>query len=58
MLIPLSEPAKATSDATVVTGALLGWLKVIPWPELAAFAAFVYTALRIVELVIGWLKRK
>lgn len=59
MLIPLSGPAKNTSDVAVVSSATLGYFQAIPWPEIAAALACIYTALRIIELVWDrWKKRK
>ena len=58
MLIPLSDGAKTKVDAVTVIGALFGWLKLVPWPEIAAFLACVYTALRITEMLWGWWKNR
>lgn len=58
MLIPLSDAAKTKVDVVTASGSLLGVFKVIPWPELAAFLACVYTALRICELVADWWKKR
>lgn len=49
MLIPLSDDAKNKVDAVTVTGALLGFLQAVPWPEIAAMLACIYTGLRIIE---------
>lgn len=57
-LIPLSDAVKAKADVVAVPSALLGYLKAIPWPELAAFLACIWTALRIAELVWGWFAKK
>jgi len=56
-LIPLSDLTKGRCDIAAVTTAGLSFFKAIPWPELAAAAAFFYTVLRIVEVVIGWFKK-
>lgn len=58
MLIPLSDQAKGVSDTAVVSGSLLGFFKVIPWPEIAAFLACLYTAGRIIEMLLGWWRKK
>lgn len=58
MQLPLSEAAKARGDVASVGTAVLAYLKIIPWPELAAMLACIYTTLRIAELVSGWLKKK
>jgi uncharacterized membrane protein len=58
MLPPHAGPLKATTDATVVGSAFLGWMKVIPWPEFAAAAALIYTVLRIAELIVGWFRKR
>ena len=50
------EQLKVAGDAVALPVAFLSWVKAISIPELAAFAAFVYTALRIGELVYGWIK--
>ena len=57
-LIPLSESVKAKVDVATVGGSLIGYFKAIPWPELAAALACLYTALRIVEMVWDRFKRK
>lgn len=57
-LIPISDAAKAKGDVAAVGGAALAFFKLIPWPELAACAAFIYTALRIAEVVWNWFKKK
>lgn len=57
-IIPLSDAAKAKGDVAAVSGAAFAYFKLIPWPELAAAAAFVYTALRILEVVVGWFRKK
>lgn len=57
-LIPLSDAAKGKGDVVAVASAVAAFFKIIPWPEIAAFLAVVYTALRIAELVIGWLRKK
>lgn len=57
-LIPLSDAAKLKADAVAVPSALLGYFTAIPWTEIAAFLAAVYTGLRIVEMVWGWVRRR
>jgi hypothetical protein len=51
-MIPISDAAKAKGDVAAVSSAVAAFFKLIPWPEIAAFLACVYTALRIVEW--GW----
>lgn len=58
MLIPMSDAAKTKTDVVVGSGALLGYFKAIPWPEIAAALACIYTLLRIGELVWGWWKKR
>lgn len=57
-IIPLSDEMKAKGDVISITGAAFAYFKAIPWPELAAAAALMYTLLRIVEMVAGWLRKK
>lgn len=57
MLIPMPDAAKHKVDVVTVIGAVLGWLNVFPWPQIAAMLACVYTTLRIAELVWDWIKR-
>lgn len=56
MIIPLPDAIKNKCDAGAIGTAAVAYFKLIPWAELAAFAAFVYTALRIAELLIAWIK--
>lgn len=58
MIIPLSDTAKDRADVGAVGTAMLAFFKAIPWPEIAAFAAFVYTLLRIIETIQSWLKKR
>ena len=58
MLIPVSEAIKTKTDVAVGSGAVLGYFKAIPWPEIAAFLACLYTVLRIVELLWDRWKKK
>lgn len=58
MLIPLSDTAKTKVDVATITGVGLGYFNTIPWSSIAACAAFVYTALRIAELLYGWFKNR
>lgn len=48
-LIPISGPAKTQADVTAVGVSVASFFKLIPWPEIAAFLACVYTVLRIAE---------
>jgi uncharacterized membrane protein (DUF2068 family) len=57
-LIPLPDDIKSKVDVVTVSGSLIGYFKAIPWPELAAALACLYTALRIVEMIGAWRKRK
>lgn len=52
------EQVKALGDSVAIPTAFLVWLKAISIPDAAAFAALVYTILRIAELIYGWVKRK
>lgn len=54
----LSDAAKAKTDAVVVGSTALGYFDKIPWTDVAAILACVYTALRIAELIHGWITRK
>lgn len=56
MIIPIPDAAKTKVDVCAIGTAALAYFKLIPWAELAACAAFVYTALRIVEFCIAWIK--
>ena len=38
-------------DTSAVTTALLSFFKLIPWPEIAAFLAVIYTGWRLVDMV-------
>jgi hypothetical protein len=58
MSLPPQEQLKAAADTVAVPTAVLAWLKAIPIPDLAAFAALVYTVLRIAELVHSWFKKR
>lgn len=49
MQIQVSEAVKAKGDVAAVGTSALAYFKAIPWPELAAALAAVYTLLRIVE---------
>jgi hypothetical protein len=53
----VSAQLKAIGDSVAIPTAFLAWLKAITIPEAAALAAFVYTALRIGELLYGWYKK-
>lgn len=57
-LIPLSDSVKAKGDVAAGLGAIASLFKLIPWPEIAAFLAAVYTALRIIEWVVGKIRKK
>jgi hypothetical protein len=53
----MTDP-KTPVDVAVVGSSILGYFKAIPWPELAACAALIYTLLRIAELLWAWRKEK
>jgi hypothetical protein len=57
-MIPVSDAVKTKVDVAVGGSSILGYFKAIPWPEIAAFLACVYTVLRIVEVVRDWKKKK
>lgn len=58
-LIPMSDSAKSKGDVVAVSTAALAYFKAIPWAEIAAFLACIYTALRIAEMLwSAWRKRK
>jgi hypothetical protein len=57
-LIPLSDAVKAKADVGVGGTAIVGYLGAIPWPEIAAFLSCVYLALRILETIVSWGKKK
>lgn len=57
-LIPLSDPIKHKADFAAIGTTALAYFKAIPWPELAAAMACLYTALRILELLWGWVRGK
>lgn len=57
-LIPLSGAAKVKADVCAVgTAALAYYFKEVPWTELAACAAFIYTSLRILEWAVSMIIR-
>lgn len=56
MIVPLSNAAKAKWDVCAVGTATAAFFKAIPWPEIAAFLAAVYTAVRLLEFLIAWWK--
>lgn len=57
-MIQISDSAKTAGDVTAGSTAFLTYFHSFPWSELAAAASFIYIALRIVELVVGWLRRR
>lgn len=57
-IIPLSDAFKAKVDVATIGTATAGYLQAIPWPEIAAALAAFYTLLRIIELVVSWVRRK
>lgn len=58
MSLPPQQLAKAAGDGVAIPTSILVWFKAITIPDLAAFAALVYTVLRIGELVYGWWLKK
>jgi hypothetical protein len=58
MQLPPQEQLKTIGDSVAVPTAVLAWLKAITIPEAAALAAFVYTTLRIGELIYSWFKKR
>ena len=57
MQMPPQEQLKVIGDSVAIPTAILAWIKAITIPEAAALAAFIYTVLRIAELVYGWFKK-
>jgi hypothetical protein len=57
-VVSAPQQLKALGDTVAIPTAVLAWLKAITIPELAAFAALVYTVLRIGELLYGWFKKR
>lgn len=57
-MLQANDPALNKVDGAAVGTAFLAYFKLIPWPELAACAAFVYTVLRTVQFLVDWIKRK
>jgi hypothetical protein len=53
---PRLNEVKTKLDLAAVGTAGFAFFKAIPWPELAACAAFFYTVLRIVEFLWAWFK--
>lgn len=57
-MIPLPDAVKTKVDVATAGSSLLGYFKAIPWPEIAAFLACVYTVLRIIEIAMAWWKKR
>lgn len=55
--MPPQEQLKVIGDSVAIPTAILAWIKAITIPEAAALAAFVYTTLRIGELIYSWFKK-
>ncbi len=51
------EHAKIGVDSIAVPTAILAWLQAITISDFAAFAAGLYTVLRIVELLFLWYRK-
>jgi hypothetical protein len=45
-------------DGVAVGTAFLSFFKIIPWPEIAAFLAAVYTLCRLIGMVVRWWRGK
>lgn len=56
--IPLPDAVKDRVDFVAMPMTVIGYFKAIPWTEIAAALACLYTALRIAELVVRWWKRR
>ena len=56
----ISEQHMQKADVAAVSTAALSFFKAIPWPEIAAFLAAVYTLCRLLGWLIttvkGWFK--
>lgn len=52
------QQIKGTTDVGVMGAIFLGFFAAIPWPEVAAFLAAVYTLIRICEWLYNVLKNK
>jgi hypothetical protein len=50
----LSDAVKNKVDVGAMPLVVLGYFKAVPWPEIAAALACIYTLLRIVETLWGW----
>jgi len=47
----MTETTKTKIDVGVASGSVLGYFKAIPWPEIAAFLACIYTVIRIYQIL-------
>ncbi len=54
----LQEQHLLKADAAAVSTAFLSFFKVIPWPEIAAFLAAVYTFVRLVGMAVRWFRNR
>lgn len=57
-LIPFPDAVKDKVDVVAMPTALLGYFKAVPWPEIAAALACLYTLLRIIEVVAKWWRKR
>lgn len=57
-MLPLNDSHLNKADGAAVGTAFAAYFKLIPWPELAACAAFFYTVIRTIQFVVDWIKRK
>jgi hypothetical protein len=53
MTMQIPEQHLNKADGAAVGTAVLAFFKVIPWPEIAAFLAAVYTFLRLVDYAVS-----
>ena len=46
------------ADAGAVATAFLAFFNLIPWPQIAAFLACVYTLARLISMLVKWWKER
>ena len=54
----LPEQHLNRADAGAVATAFLAFFKLIPWPEIAAFLACVYTFMRLISMAHKWWRER
>jgi len=54
----MNEQTLHKADWTAVGTAFLAFFKIIPWPEIAAFLAALYTFLRLMGMALKWWRSK